>query len=150
MGNIFDFPFKVSLKSKLQWMQYHILHRIVPTIIISIKLGSKTLLFLLMIQLSGIENTQLFGQKSYIIANHERSYLKPTYSLNHLYSLKRYVIEPHPFCFALYSLYVFLIVILLYSYQLLKLTLLYMRTFFLDILSSGIKVIKATLVFVSL
>lgn len=30
-GNIFELPFKVTLESKRQWMQYKILHRIVPT-----------------------------------------------------------------------------------------------------------------------
>lgn len=44
-GNIFELQFKVTLESKLQWMQYQILHRIVPTNNYSIKLSLKTLLF---------------------------------------------------------------------------------------------------------
>lgn len=30
-GNIFELPFNVTLESKLQWMQYQILHRTVPS-----------------------------------------------------------------------------------------------------------------------
>lgn len=148
LGIIFIFHLKLVLNLNSNGCDIKYCTESFLQIIIFIKLSSTTLLFLLFDPSQ--HTTRWIKKYIYIIANHERSYMKPTYSLNHLYSSKRFVTEPHPFFYALYSLYDFLIVILLYSYQLLKLTLLYMRTLFLDILSSDIRTMNATLVFVSL